>query len=361
MSHPRQAIRLFALLLSVAASTACNSTTSPTPSPSAIDRFQWLEVAPEVSLPVHVQGPADSEVAVVILHGGPGLGAIGMFDPLNRVVERLAEEVLVVLYDQRAAGGLAPPPAGSSRFDFDEYSDDALAVIERVRTEYGVERVVVLGHSFGGQLGLALAARHPSAMDALVMMDAAHDERENVRWMKQEALAYLSGLPSDATIAIGDGDVTVDELTLGVEAIRAEDYDSEEHAILELVLEEAGSEKLADGTDVYAFFLGQRYDTPAPFDIGVVLENVEFSEEAWAPRGLEFLDQRSLASSTTRPTLVLWGEQDLVFPVGNAQHLASDLGDRLDEVVVIPGATHFPQLDRPDEVAAAVLDFITRL
>jgi pimeloyl-ACP methyl ester carboxylesterase len=56
------------------------------------------------------------------------------------------------------------------------------------------------------------------------------------------------------------------------------------------------------------------------------------------------------------PTLVVWGDRDRTIPIhhGLAAHRAIP-GSRF---VTIPGAAHFPHLERPDELAGALLEFI---
>jgi pimeloyl-ACP methyl ester carboxylesterase len=56
------------------------------------------------------------------------------------------------------------------------------------------------------------------------------------------------------------------------------------------------------------------------------------------------------------PTLLLWGEQDRLVPPSYAQRFAERLGGP-NETRIIPGAAHLAELDRPDEVAQAVLDW----
>ncbi len=57
------------------------------------------------------------------------------------------------------------------------------------------------------------------------------------------------------------------------------------------------------------------------------------------------------------PTLVLWGEQDRLMPRSYADKIAGAIKGRT-ETRIIGGAGHLAELDRPDEVAAAILGFM---
>ena len=57
------------------------------------------------------------------------------------------------------------------------------------------------------------------------------------------------------------------------------------------------------------------------------------------------------------PTLLIWGEQDRLMPLSYARRFAEKLGGP-NETRIIPGAAHLAELDRPDEVARAVLDWL---
>ncbi len=56
------------------------------------------------------------------------------------------------------------------------------------------------------------------------------------------------------------------------------------------------------------------------------------------------------------PTLLLWGENDRVMPRGYADVFARGISGQT-RITVIPGAGHLAELDKPAEVARAILDF----
>lgn len=59
----------------------------------------------------------------------------------------------------------------------------------------------------------------------------------------------------------------------------------------------------------------------------------------------------------TAPTLIIWGERDRLMPRSYADVFAGAIAAET-ETRIIAGAGHLAELDRPDEVAAAVLAFM---
>ncbi|MFF9915344.1 alpha/beta fold hydrolase [Streptomyces sp. NPDC013457] len=66
-------------------------------------------------------------------------------------------------------------------------------------------------------------------------------------------------------------------------------------------------------------------------------------------------DQRDLLPTVSVPTLLLWGEQDVRSPLAVARQLQQAIPNA--GLVVIPGAGHVSNLERPEEFNRAVRDF----
>ena len=56
------------------------------------------------------------------------------------------------------------------------------------------------------------------------------------------------------------------------------------------------------------------------------------------------------------PTMVVWGDADLLIPIGHGRRAAADLP--VDRFEVFEDAGHFPHLERPDEFLAVLHDFL---
>lgn len=110
------------------------------------------------ALHVHSWGPADGP-PLLIVHGVTNTGAR---------YRRLAQEL-------DGARALAPDLRGHGRSTWDppwgveQHVDDLVATLDAE----AVERAVVAGHSFGGLIGMALAAARPERVQALALLDPA--------------------------------------------------------------------------------------------------------------------------------------------------------------------------------------------
>ena len=93
---------------------------------------------------------------LVLLHGQPGSGS-----DWQPVVERLSEGLAPVVLD-RPGYGSNPARAG----DFSVNADAVLAEMDARE----IERAVLVGHSYGGGVALAVAKMAPERVEALVLL-----------------------------------------------------------------------------------------------------------------------------------------------------------------------------------------------
>jgi len=109
--------------------------------------------------------------AVLLLHGWTASADLNFFP----VYDCLAGAYRVIALDARWHGrGMRP----AEPFTLEDCADDAAALLDQI----GAGRVVVVGYSMGGPVGMLLARRHPGRVRALVMQatalqwrDAAHE------------------------------------------------------------------------------------------------------------------------------------------------------------------------------------------
>lgn len=139
------------------------------------------------SVDVHheLTGPSDSPVLVL---AGPLGSTLEIWEPL---VDPLAERFRVLRYDYRGHGR-SPAPHGS--YSIEDMAVDVVTLLDRL----GIERAAFCGLSFGGMVGIWLAAHIPERLSSLVLCStSAHyddhgpwvERAASVRWVGTAAIA----------------------------------------------------------------------------------------------------------------------------------------------------------------------------
>jgi proline iminopeptidase len=126
--------------------------------------------APSATLYVEVLGTA-AGVPLVVVNGGPGFDHSyehATAPGTTSAWETLAKQRRVVFYDQRGTGRSGALKAGQSCVLVDQLED-----LEAVRAHLGADKIDLLGHSWGGFLVMAYAARHPEHIRHLITVDSA--------------------------------------------------------------------------------------------------------------------------------------------------------------------------------------------
>jgi proline iminopeptidase len=117
------------------------------------------------SLFVEVRG-AGSGTPLFMVNGGPGFAHD--YVHCSNAWDVLARRRRVVFYDQRGTGRSGRLKPGLTCTLADQIAD-----LEAVRAAIGVDRIDLLGHSWGGYLVMAYAARHPEHIAHLMIVDSA--------------------------------------------------------------------------------------------------------------------------------------------------------------------------------------------
>ena len=101
---------------------------------------------------------------IVVLHGGPGFDH-RQFLPF---IWELAQGHQVILYDQRGTG-LSSGPVDSMSISINTF----IADIEGIRKAFKIEKLNLLGHSWGGILAMHYAIEHPDMLKSLILCSTA--------------------------------------------------------------------------------------------------------------------------------------------------------------------------------------------
>jgi pimeloyl-ACP methyl ester carboxylesterase len=123
-------------------------------------------------LGIHVLEWSEAGTPLLLVHGFGNEAHI--WDDFAPIV---APHYRTVAVDLRGHGDSDHDP--ERRYDYDHHVAD----LEAVSAALGIERLVLVGHSFGGRTGVLFAAKHPERMAGLVIVDIGpeHDPRGTTR------------------------------------------------------------------------------------------------------------------------------------------------------------------------------------
>ncbi|MGC3873957.1 alpha/beta hydrolase [Halomonas sp. GXIMD04776] len=131
---------------------------------ASIHRAEYLTVD-GAGLFLMIRGEDRRRPILLWLHGGPG----GAERPLFRYYNGDLEKHLVVAYwDQRGAGRSFDLQADPRRLTVARHLTDLDVVVDHLRYQFGRDKIILVGHSWGSMLGLLYAQRHPEKVAALI-------------------------------------------------------------------------------------------------------------------------------------------------------------------------------------------------
>ncbi|WP_391209698.1 alpha/beta fold hydrolase [Psychrobacillus sp. L4] len=110
---------------------------------------------------IKVEGKENNTIPLIVIHGGPG-GNLYTFE--RTVGPYLAKERTVVYYEQRGCGRSGKPNSDNA-YSIHELIDDFTKILRWM----GINKVDLLGYSFGGELALEFSYAIPTIMNKLVL------------------------------------------------------------------------------------------------------------------------------------------------------------------------------------------------
>ena len=248
------------------------------------------------------------EVAYERVGGGPllvfvhGAGEDGRVWQPQRVA--LADEFTVVSWDEPGAGRSSDVPAN---FGLADYACCLAALIDEV----ALGPAHVAGLSWGGTVVLELYRHHPQLVATLILIDTYAGWKGSLS--EEEVLARAAGVRQTLAAPAGGFDSTLPGLFAGDPPAR----------FLSLLDEMAG--------------------------------DVRRESMRTALRVMAATDQRDLLPRIAVPTLLIWGELDARSPLSVARQFEHAIDGA--KLVVLPGAGHMSNLERPEEFNTAVRGF----
>jgi proline iminopeptidase len=261
---------------------------------------------------------------LIVIHGGPGF----TFDYLAADLEPLAARHALVFYDQRG-NGRSTLVSDSAALDAELYADD----LEAVRRHLRLERVNLMGHSWGAAVVALYARKYPARLGRLLIVAGVPLTMAGL----EQSFAAMHAARDTAEVA---------RLDAAMAARRADPADP------------------AACRAYYAIWFRPFFADPASAgrsrgDVcagsSESLRNKMASIDRYVFPSLGQYDWRPMMTSVRAPTLIIHGSEDPLL-LQFAREWAATLPE--SRILELPGIGHFPYVEAPDRFFPAVDRFL---
>ncbi|MGW6190744.1 alpha/beta fold hydrolase [Bacillus cereus] len=151
-----------------------------------------------------VAGAAHNTVPLIIVHGGPG----GNHYVFERTLGMKLEEYLTVVYYEQRGCGRSEAPQDDNAYSINTLAED----LEELRKRLNINKVNLLGYSFGGQLCLEYALTYPEAVEKMVLQAPLLDDYDEVYKVQIEGfLKVTEGKMKEQISIISKSEISLKE------------------------------------------------------------------------------------------------------------------------------------------------------
>jgi pimeloyl-ACP methyl ester carboxylesterase len=271
-----------------------------------------------------------AQPAVILLHGFPE-----SHRTWREIVPRLEQDYFLVMPDQRGFAGSDRPPEVEA-YDADVLIEDIFALADAL----AIERFTLIGHDWGGGIAWPAALRHDPRLTRLVIINAPHPvifQKSLIEDADQRAASqYITAFRTPGFEQVVE--------KMGFRTFLEKSFSG--HVDLSIISETEKQHYIADWsrpgalTAMFNWYRASRIIVPPP-GATVPLPNLLLR-----------------AFPTLKvPTLVIWGMRDkalLPLQLEGLETLVEDL-----TIARLPDVGHFAPWEAPDEVAAALISFLS--
>lgn len=268
-------------------------------------------------------GASRERIPLMILHGGPG----APHDYLENLQELASETRRVVFYDQLGCGRSDHPDDPALCY-VARFADE----LETVRRELGLERVHILGQSWGGMLAQEYALRQPQGLVSLILANTT----SSIPMWVAEANRLREQLPPEVNATL-------------------------------LRHEEAGTTDSQEYLDAMQVFYDRHVCRVRPYpdyvqrgfdQIGYVYNYMNGPSEFHIVGVIKDWDRTDRLSEIRVPTLIISGRYDESTPLLNEVLHRGIAGS---EWVVLENSSHLAHVEEPERYMQTVQAFLERV
>jgi len=260
-------------------------------------------------VPVHyiIEGKSDDTLPIVLIHGTSA--SLHTWDTLSSLLKANKK---IIRFDLPAFGLTGPNRINQYRFNFyNQFLDQFLSKLN-------VTKCIVAGNSLGGSIAWNYAIASPDKVKQLILLDATGYPKKD----EKGSLGFkLAAIP-----VLNQALKHISPISLIRKSL--EDAFYNKSLVTEQMVQQYHDLLLREGNR------------------GAVLELFQHPMKPDATK----------IKTITQPTLIIWGKEDQLISYKNATLFKQDIQD--SRVLVLDKVGHIPMEEAPNQVAAAILEFI---
>jgi len=263
---------------------------------------------------------------IMIIHGGPGNG---FFDQLP-IMEKLAKDYNVIGFDERGVNK-------SDEIKEDFTSERLIDDIEEIRKIFSIDKINLIGHSYGGHLLLRYCLKYPKHIDSAIFECPSFNLLDSFHEVISRAYKILENSEFDK----------LDELAKCLQA------NSFEEVFPGLLMIPEDVQNTVYGYDkIDSDFFSQVFAN-APNELERQ-KSAKHQEAVFSENELR-KDCTSLLKDLKVKSMLLIGDED---PVCTDLQRSAYNQYTNGKIIAIKNSGHFPYLDSIDETIAAIEKFV---
>lgn len=304
------------------------------------------------SMPVYVFGNVQSNVFILVLHGGPG--GTGLEYRVGSYKEDLESNYAMVYYDQRAQG-MSVGHQKPGLLTIELMSEDVFAVAKLLKLKYGSGiSIFLLGHSWGGTLGsnVLINTDFQDIFSGWIEVDGAHNfplmKTANIETIKENAADQINlGNSINYWDNILDTLSKSDPNDLAFNYVNNLGFEAEARLLLDGQLD-SDNTAVWDGIGTILFVNNSISAYISGYFANISLFN----------KGLLDLNLSNELHRIKIPSLLLWGRKDMVVSPALAEDAFINLGSEYKYLFYFERSGHSPMINEPDKFVQYVTDFV---
>ncbi|MGW4246101.1 alpha/beta fold hydrolase [Nocardia sp. NPDC004722] len=309
--------------------------------PDGVDEADFVRIG-GIDQWISIRGDHRDNPVLLEIHGGPGASNL-IYASRTREWER---HFTLVRWDMRGAGKTFghTGPSGQGQMTLAQLERDAVEVTEYVRTRLGVDKVVLVGYSFGSVIALRLARRHPELFSAYVGTD------QNINAGGRDHTAYTQLLERLEKTGKRKDLAAVTAMTSDRSAWTTADREQfNKHTV--------GSDPLTLDT-FKKVVIGSLLTSPLHSlgDVRTYTKALSFSESL-AQQSFT-IDEWAEGTDFAIPFFLFQGALDVITPAASAKRFFDDVTAPVKHFALIENASHFAAFRRPNRFLDLLLTHV---